>query len=1417
MHSAPMTERIVEVISASGPVARPQYRYGSGCLVAGRTVLTAAHVVSDARSINVRLVDKTIRAATADPEFLGDEDGPGPDLALLELDIADAAMVSPMPIAIVDRRGDREPEILDRCHSVGYPSFAERRSPALRDGALRETSLRDTAQVHGVILPLSKLVTGYLSLTVTSSPRPLPDKSRALAESEWAGMSGAPVVARGHLIGVVTEHAAREGSSALTVTPLSAIDADPGHARWRTGVLNPPEWWRRLGVPPDRRGCLRRLPDPPEESAYRATVREIQGRTSQLIGRQDELRAITEFATGTQGHLWLQGEAWSGKTALLAEAVAAVLPDEVDSVAYFLSRREADADVDKFLASVVPQLAVLVGSDIGTTDLHRFRFLWERAAERAMHTGRHLLLVVDGLDEDMRPGHRAIAGALPSRQITEYAHIVVSSRPRPDVVSDLPVGHALRTTVPVTLNAFAGATELQAHAQLEIDQLVGDDGDGLATDVLGLLAAAAGPLSLDDLAALTTASAGSPQLQQRLRFVLTVQAARTVQSAGMRAGRQFQFAHEALLAYAQTDEVLADDAYRTRVHRWAASWQRRRWSADRPLAAVPGYLFEAYPSTLVDDPDRLAALVSDPGWVCAAVAHVGIDRTLAVLSSARSVTNRPAVEALCALVEAQAHHLRATTEPGFVEQQLCLQALLVGEPELADALRDLLASRGHARPLPGWTTSRVSRKLVAEVGTHDGGVGAVGLLPDGRIVSCGGSGTSFGTGDGRVLLWDLERPGEPHELGIDPGGITAVAVTSNGMIITGGVYGRVLLWDPDRPGQARELGYGLGRLMALQILADDAVVTGHAPSTMPGEGRLMLFDPRARFEPRELGTHAANSLGAIALLPDGRIVTGGAGVGSDPRDGSDPHGDGRILLWDRSRPGRPEELGVQQGGTSAIAVLPTGHIASGGASYQFRYDYRYEAELLLVWDPARPGRSRRLGSQRGGIDTIAVLADGRVATSNYDDGRIMLWDPSFRATPHLLGVESYGVGAMTALPDGRLLTCSGFKEQHHHGAGRILLWNPDRAGLTASRHGSDTVTQVSTLPDGRIVGVEGDSLGIGTARVVLWDPEQPWGRRELGEEPDGVGGMAVLPDGRIVTCDPSHVARSRILLWDPDRGGGPLELGRHDDRVQDMTVLPGGRIVTRTCNNIDGSGEAMLLWDPAQPGRARDLGKHDRYTPVVLPDGTVATAGWTVRRGHEVRIWNPDHAEPGANVRTGRWLRTRSTSRRSPPSPERVIPVEGDVVVAGMAGGRIITGGVSDGSILVWESDPVCQPRQVGVHEGRLTAILPLAGGRIVTLGKTDAGSPRLALWDTARPGHVRDFALGAIAVERAAVLPNGQIVALSGGSVQLCDPDTGSVRRVACDARALASGRTRTGDVCVVLALAGGGILYLTLTTGRR
>ena len=829
----PLRERVVEIEAAleTGPAAR--YRYGSGFRLGGRLVLTAAHVVAGAvAEITVRGPDKVPHPARNVDGLAGDPDTV--DLALLELCDQAAELPTP-PVAAVDREAP-VPVPVEGCWAVGYPLFQEIPSGA---GVVRET-----AQVWGMILPAENLVGGLLSLQVTSAPRALPPRQEALGESQWSGMSGAAVCVGERLIGVVSEHAPRRGDSTITVTPLASLAQLPPVAA--------AQWWAHLAANPEQ---LIKLPvhRGRAEPRYRATLRQLRARTGVLQGRDEELATIGAFAAGRPSalappgsqHAWLAGGPWAGKTALLAEAVHA-LPPGVDCVAYFLTRPTGDADREQLLAAVVPQLAWLLGTDPPIAlDVHVFRQLWEQAAQGAADAGRQLLLIVDGLDEDLRPGGHSVAGWLPGRLPGLPARVLVASRRYPRLPDDVDPAHPLAALAPgnlYTLPDSPHAARLRELADQEITQLLRRASDDLALDVLGLLTAArGGPLALADLAALT----GSRPW--KIGRVLDGEAARILQQAGPADIPRYTFAHETLLARCQHHDV-GDPDHTRRIDQWAVTWRGHGWPTARDgQEETPLYLLDRYPQTLYHDPPRLADLVGDVGWVTAAIWTLGVDAVLAELKTAGAAApSEPRLKAMHAVVRGQAHHLRdreAASDPGFVPRQLCLQAAELDEKTLAADCRTRLLACDDPGPVLQWTTRRASPALILELGRYEGAVRALAVLPDGRVVSGGGD-------NGRVLIWDPADPGAcPAELGRHDGPVLAVAVLPDGRVVTGGSgivgadSGRVLIWDPADPGAGpTQLGRHEG-VEALGVLPDGRLVSaGHGGRVVNG-ARMLIWDP----------------------------------------------------------------------------------------------------------------------------------------------------------------------------------------------------------------------------------------------------------------------------------------------------------------------------------------------------------------------------------------------------------------------------------------------------------------------------------------------------------------------------------------------------------------------------------------------
>jgi WD40 repeat protein len=1259
-----LAERVVEVIADRG-TSSGRYMYGSGCRVGGRTVLTAAHVVADAQIVTVRDPDKRTFAATLDARFVGYADGPGPDLALLELDV-DAPALPAIGLAAVDRDSpDGAP--IERCHAIGYPWFGEHVGPE---------ATRDTVDVVGYVPVLAKLASGLISLQVQASPRPLPAAEEQLGRSEWSGMSGAPLIVGDQLIGVVCEHAPREGPSAITATPLTALEADPSHPGWGRGVEDPAGWWARLGVS----GCaaLTALPQrrTRPEPAYRATVREIQARTVQLSGRMDEFNAIVAFATGGERYRWLIAGPWAGKTAVMA-ATLSTLPDSVDAIFYFLSRREGDADSNRFLAAVVPQLADLLQEDSALIGAEQFRALWQRAQQAAAASGRHLLLVVDGLDEDLRPPRLPSVAALLPADVGGNAHVLVSSRPFPELPDDIPPGHPLRATTPIKFAPFTGAAELATLARLEIDQLTRSDGD-LGADVLGYLTAAAGPLSVEDLAELVVGAVPATKASRRaVRSLLTQRAARSLQAVG---SERYQFAHVSLLEYARTDPGLGDYGYRTDIHAWAAKWQAAGW----PSVTAPRYLLDAYPATLggtaadASDRGRLAALVTDVGWLDSAVARLGVDAVLATVRTASNLARE--VAATRRLLEDQADHLRHTTpigEPGSAATGLGWQALLVGEDSVVSAYAARARAAAPPKLAATWISSRANPHLIVTLALPGEEADAIAPLDDGRIVS--------GWKSGAVRLWDPAAAGDiARELGSHVGLVAAVAALPDSRVVSGGEDGRLCLWDPAAPSAAGvELGRHQGAVRATAVLPSGAVVSGG------DDGAIRVWDPARPGVPAvELGTHEASVL-TLAVLPAGTVVAG---------DNS-----GEVCVWDPATPGQPvARLFAGFRGICAVAAAPSGGILFANGE-----------DRVWGWDPAAEDKRPTQSGRHEGWAQVLAVSPADLGARSGPFGAIAVWalsqpDSPARAIGHQRSIP--GVTALAFTRDGRLVSAGE--------DGTVRLWDPAATGPGGQDDG-DSVLDVAATADGRLVsGSRGGSLR-------LWDPAAPSGSfSELSRLERPIGGVGVTREGEVVTGG----SQGEIRQWPLTPGQPGRLIGQHGTGVQAIAVIGDGRIAS------SGEDNTVRLWDPTQPTPdGRVIIRHDDLALrlAASPAGHVVSGG----RDGTVRLWDP--AAPDAEARvidrydsyteaiavnaagfvaygwhdgTVRWW-----DPATPDAPGRIIGHHDGYTgaVAITPSGRVLSGG-QDGCICLWDpSVPDDRGRMLARHDGWTNLIIVVPGGRV--------------------------------------------------------------------------------------------------------
>lgn len=339
------------------------------------------------------------------------------------------------------------------------------------------------------------------------------------------------------------------------------------------------------------------IPSNPVRSAYLRRVQEIF--TGELKDREHELAELAAFCTDTElsvpGYVWWQGEAWTGKSALMA-TFAQNPPAGVRVVSFFITARWAgQSDRVAFFEAILPQLMDITGQSLpgALSEASRqewFLRLMDEAAQTCVEQGSRLVLLIDGLDEDRGvttgPHAHSIAAILPAK-LSHGARVVVSGRPNPPVPSDVPPWHPLCDPQIVRpLASVSAAQATQRQAERELAHLI-DEG-GLGRDLLAALVAAGGGLSPADLAELTDMSQWEAE-----RILQTVRGRTfTGRDSTWRtgAGPLLVLGHEELQQTAL--HCLRDELpkWRERLHIWADDYRQRGWPAGTPEYLLRGYL-----------------------------------------------------------------------------------------------------------------------------------------------------------------------------------------------------------------------------------------------------------------------------------------------------------------------------------------------------------------------------------------------------------------------------------------------------------------------------------------------------------------------------------------------------------------------------------------------------------------------------------------------------------------------------------------------------------------------------------------------------------------------------------------------------------------------------------------------------------
>lgn len=317
-------QRVAKIIVT--PTNGGARRRGSGYLVSAGRVLTAAHVIEEAASIEIRFQadrpDVLTVAAAVEWRHTGI------DVAVLVVPVRlSEAVTGAAPSTSYGRIGERD--VVLRCTALGFPRFKLRTDS---DGSL----FRDAEHADTTCAALSNRGEGTLDLKVTSPPADDPDPRK----DSWEGMSGAAVFCEGHLVGVVSRHHRSDGPGRIaacrvdrwaeTLSRRELVDLEHVLGRRLTPEELPDVTERTLhGMTPVDRigGPLGRFAPPASgPAAVPLAVPQRRIASDRLRGRDGQVGELTAAITrrahgdGSERGVWLlSGMGGCGKTTLALE------------------------------------------------------------------------------------------------------------------------------------------------------------------------------------------------------------------------------------------------------------------------------------------------------------------------------------------------------------------------------------------------------------------------------------------------------------------------------------------------------------------------------------------------------------------------------------------------------------------------------------------------------------------------------------------------------------------------------------------------------------------------------------------------------------------------------------------------------------------------------------------------------------------------------------------------------------------------------------------------------------------------------------------------------------------------------------------------------------------------------------------
>ncbi|SEC81007.1 WD40 repeat [Amycolatopsis tolypomycina] len=338
----------------------------------------------------------------------------------------------------------------------------------------------------------------------------------------------------------------------------------------------------------------------------------------------------------------------------------------------------------------------------------------------------------------------------------------------------------------------------------------------------------------------------------------------------------------------------------------------------------------------------------------------------------------------------------------------------------------------------------------------------------------------------------------------------------------------------------------------------------------------------------------------------------------------------RTALADAWAAGRIDPAGRASWALEFSGRSPTALARNGNASEAWVFDVE-TGELLHT-----------LSLHTGHLSAAAMTADGRLAVSGGEDGRVVAWRPRDGRIVQLFTSPRDRVYYVAISEDGRVVlsgTADGVVAAWDVGSGRALgRWE---AHAQAMQNVAVSADHRYALSLGQDVSVKVWDLAAGELQWVLRGHHE-W-----------IGTARFSDDARFVVTGGADAA---VRVWRLADGQCEVVLTGHTDAVTDVVMSPDGRHVLS--GSVDGT---VRLWDVAAASCVHVLTGHAAVVRqlAVVPDFRLAASGGEDRTA---RLWD---------LTTGRQL--RAFTGFSDVVTDVALAPDGALLLAGDEGGRLLT------------------------------------------------------------------------------------------------------------------------------------------------